>query len=297
MFAIVKSGANGNGATSGRDLARQARKGKPASSWRDDLPIHPAAELFPLMPPDELRELGEDIKVNGLISPITITSDGKLLDGRNRLDAMELVGLKFEIARGYNGSICIKIGADGLSWPEIVKSDPYAFVISANIRRRHLNVEQRQHLLIELIACAPEKSDRQIGKEVGVDHKTIARARTKGEDVGRIPHVEMRTDAKGRKQPATKLLRPKKTSPATGQIPHARAIPNKAQKLTRHDVFAWFGTASVVEHQRLFDDLGARVVAAAIPPYWNMRLASAGESVGQITAQQHSELMCAIAAE
>jgi hypothetical protein len=32
--------------------------------------------------------------------------------------------------------------------------------------------------------------------------------------------------------------------------------------------------------------LGSRVVAAAIPQYWNMRLASAGESVGQIPAQQ-----------
>jgi hypothetical protein len=60
----------------------------------------------------------------------------------------------------------------------------------------------------------------------------------------------------------------------------------KAPKLTRHDVLAWFGTAPVVEHQRLFDSLGSRVVAAAIPQYWNMRLASAGESVGRITAPQ-----------
>ena len=86
---------------------------------------------------------------------------------------------------------------------------------------------------------------------------------------------------------ALKLLPSKKTPPVTGQIPHARGISNRtAQKLTRHDVFAWFGTAPVVEHQRLFDSLGSRVVAAAIPPDWNMRLASAGESVGQIPAQQ-----------
>ena len=86
---------------------------------------------------------------------------------------------------------------------------------------------------------------------------------------------------------ALKLLLSKKTPPATGQIPHARGVSNRnAPKLTRHDVFAWFGTASVVEHQHLFDGLGSRVVAAAIPPYWNMRLVPAGESVGQITAQQ-----------
>jgi hypothetical protein len=33
---------------------------------RDHLPVHPAADLFPLMSEPELRELGEDIKKNGL---------------------------------------------------------------------------------------------------------------------------------------------------------------------------------------------------------------------------------------
>jgi len=86
---------------------------------------------------------------------------------------------------------------------------------------------------------------------------------------------------------ALKLLSSRKTPLVTGHIPRARGMSNRnAPKLTRHDVLAWFGTASVAEHQHLFDGLGSRVVAAAIPPYWNMRLASAGESVGQITAQQ-----------
>ena len=65
-----------------------------AKSWRDVLPIHPAAEMFPLMSPDELRVLGEDIKANGLKNPVTLwaaepDSEWFLLDGRNRLDAME----------------------------------------------------------------------------------------------------------------------------------------------------------------------------------------------------------------
>jgi hypothetical protein len=47
------------------------------ASWRDVLPIHPAAELFPRMSADELRVLGKDIKTNGLTSPIVVWSDGK----------------------------------------------------------------------------------------------------------------------------------------------------------------------------------------------------------------------------
>src|SRR6516164_6629030 len=69
-----------------------------AKSWRDVLPVHPAAELFPLMSIAELRELGEDIKRRGLLQPIAFFRN-KLLDGRNRLDAMQLVGIEFTVWR------------------------------------------------------------------------------------------------------------------------------------------------------------------------------------------------------
>jgi hypothetical protein len=37
-----------------------------AKGWRAILRLHPAAELFPPMSPDDLRELGEDVGRNGL---------------------------------------------------------------------------------------------------------------------------------------------------------------------------------------------------------------------------------------
>src|SRR5262249_58730378 len=66
-----------------------------AQSWRDTLPIHPAAALFPRMSSDELRELGKDIRKNGLRSSIALWQPDKgasalLLDGISRLDAVEL---------------------------------------------------------------------------------------------------------------------------------------------------------------------------------------------------------------
>jgi len=99
---------------------------KPAVFWRDSLPIHPAAELFPLMPPDELRVLGEDIMKNGLRSPIVLwRADDKtpavLLDGRNRLDAIEM-------APGSPVEVRNVVVLDHTT-------DPYAFVISTNIHR------------------------------------------------------------------------------------------------------------------------------------------------------------------
>jgi hypothetical protein len=195
----------------------------PSRKWRDVLPIHPAALLFPRMTPDELKALTEDIKRNGQRQPIAIIEkprrrpDGTLhvkdppvqevLDGISRLDAMEAAGIG---VIGKDGQLDDHIMRMVVDTDEV---DPVAFVISANIHRRHLTAEQRQHLLITLIARAPEKSDRQLGKEIGVDHKTVASARTRGEDVGSIPHVTTRTDTKGRKQPAKKSKRPKAPDP------------------------------------------------------------------------------------
>ena len=65
-----------------------------AQSWRDTLPIHPAAELFPLMSPDELRGARRGHQTStGSRRRSCCGSDGKsqfLLDGRSRLDAIEI---------------------------------------------------------------------------------------------------------------------------------------------------------------------------------------------------------------
>src|SRR5262245_51369214 len=79
-------------------------------SWRDVLPINPACEMLPPVSADGLRGLGADIKKNGLKTRIVLWSPGKeivdkgapvyLLDGRNRLDAMESLGVRFVGADG-----------------------------------------------------------------------------------------------------------------------------------------------------------------------------------------------------
>jgi len=195
-------------------------------SWRDVLPIHPAAELFPLMSPDELKALGEDIRKNALTSPIALwraspAAQLQLLDGRNRLDAIEIIDKCPAIKDASQIEAVIKQGKAILLHESV---DPYAYVISANLHRRHLTAEQRQHLLIALIARAPQKSDRQIGGEIGVDHKTIASARAKGETTGEISPVEKRVgkDGKARRRPAQK---PPKAKRAKGAEPSPQMGP------------------------------------------------------------------------
>jgi hypothetical protein len=150
--------------TNGAGAAAAEPVSKPeiiAKSWRDVLPVHPAADLFPLMSRDELIALAEDIEKNGLQQRVIITpaGDGRfcVLDGRNRLDALEYLGRKILNAKGE-----LKDPA----WVALFDDDGAAFnyVIGANIHRRHLTAEQRRDLIANVLKAKPELSDRAIAK-------------------------------------------------------------------------------------------------------------------------------------
>jgi hypothetical protein len=225
---------------------------KPTISWRDVLKIHPAAEIFPLMGDDERRNLGEDIRKHGLTSPIAVTAKLELLDGRNRLDAMESVGIHFTIERN-RGSCLVDLTDSGLrvddvrrlaSSAHIVETDPYAFVISANIHRRHLTAEQRREIIGKLIKATPEKPDRQIAETVKVSPTTVGAVRAEMEAKGDVSKLDTRTDSKGRKQPAKKA-RPTNASSKTknaklGTTTKATtaATPTTATPAARDDIGA-----------------------------------------------------------
>ena len=72
-------------------------------SWRDFWKVHPAADVFPLMDADALQKLADDIEANGLKVPVErrLTANGVyVIDGRNRLDALELAGVQLVDDKG-----------------------------------------------------------------------------------------------------------------------------------------------------------------------------------------------------
>jgi ParB-like chromosome segregation protein Spo0J len=162
---------------------------------------HPLAELFPMISNDELRELAEDIRKNGMIEPITLCQ-GKILDGRNRLAAGKLINFPFRRIN-FRELLC--------------HLDPQAYVISANIKRRHLTAEQKRELIDKLIKADPAKSNRQIAETAKLSHHTVGDVRAELEQRGQIAHVETRTDSAGRKQPAKKGGKGKSGKSAKGE--------------------------------------------------------------------------------
>lgn len=102
-----------------------------------NLEFHELANEFPLISEEETNQLADDIKKVGLIEPIVLL-DGKILDGRNRYNACKLAGRKLA-------------AEDVIQYEEEYDGeDPVVFVISRNIRRRHLTVGQRAQVAAEL---------------------------------------------------------------------------------------------------------------------------------------------------
>jgi hypothetical protein len=203
-------------------------------SWRSVLPVHPAAELFPPLGNDELHRLGADIRKHGLREPVVLQrryrrrADGSianehdyelvLVDGRNRLDAMERAGFalicdgKLDKTLGHR-----ELGLEPLTgggYAELDSDvDPYAFVISRNIHRRHLTAEQKRELIGKLIKAQPEKSNRQIADTAKASPTTVGAVRAKMEARGDVSKLDTRRDSKGRRQPANKPRKSPTTKP------------------------------------------------------------------------------------
>jgi len=89
---------------------------------------HPLSEFFPMLAPADFDDLVEDIRAKGQLEPI-VTYQGKILDGRNRYEACETLGIKTR----------------SRELPSGVK--PLDYVISANLKRRQLTQEQKIGIL------------------------------------------------------------------------------------------------------------------------------------------------------
>lgn len=98
-----------------------------------EMPVHSVAAAFPPLSEEDLLELAQDIHENGLVHNITVW-EGQLLDGRNRLAAIEKTDLVHVDVDVFEGS----------------EYEAVQYIWSVNIKRRHLDTGQRALLTEEL---------------------------------------------------------------------------------------------------------------------------------------------------
>src|SRR5699024_9413435 len=97
------------------------------------------------------------IKAEGVLEPIHVDEEGVVIDGHHRSKIANELGIP-----------CPVIAHDDLS-----ESQKRSLAFTLNLKRRHLNREQRRALGLESLRLDPIASNREHSKRTGLDHKTI----------------------------------------------------------------------------------------------------------------------------
>jgi hypothetical protein len=127
-----------------------------------------------MMSDAELAELGQDIKKNGQQIPILFWTGDQyktsvLIDGRNRLEAMERLGI-----------------LDDVLVETFHCGDPVSHIISRNLRRRHLSQQERADLIVAAIKAGQKPPQHEAvskggrGKKNPVKEKAVAAGKAHG---------------------------------------------------------------------------------------------------------------------
>jgi ParB-like chromosome segregation protein Spo0J len=158
---------------------------------------HPAAELFDMLPPNEIEKLGRSMQIDGQLHPVLVWR-GLIIDGRNRVAACDRVGIKPKI----------KELPDGTCENDIVR-----MIIAANLHRRHIDPKRIPAIAAELATmmvgdnqhskegpqnCGPSKATvSEVSERLGVAPRTVEMAKevkAKAPDLfEKIKKGEMRT--------------------------------------------------------------------------------------------------------
>lgn len=175
--------------------------------------LHPLCTLFPRLTGSEFEALRDDIKANGLRAPIVL-HDGMILDGGNRYRACLEAGVEPNFAQFAGGSLV-------------------AFVLSANLHRRHMTTGQQAAIVASAQDWAraqtvgnpalTERPQCAHGEHIGAD-TTAKRAEQSGASVS----TQRRADAVAKASPelAKKV--------AHGEVSLSAAVQEVAPQLAPH---------------------------------------------------------------
>lgn len=179
--------------------------------------FHPYSEVFPLIEGDDFDSLVADIKEHGLREKIWLY-DGKVIDGRNRFLACQKAKVKPQY-REFKGK----------------DEGALAFVISANVNRRHLTPQQRAMAAARIatmrqgertdIAPRDAMSQTDAADELDVSRRSVQRAKQVIEKGSAALRAAVESGEVPLKKAATVVDLPKKE-----QLAAAKAKPEKSEQ-------------------------------------------------------------------
>lgn len=146
-------------------------------------------QLFDLLDSGEFDALKADIAKRGVLVPIEFDESGNVLDGHHRLRACRDLGLK--------------------DYPTVVRrfsseDEKEEHVVTLNVRRRHLNGEQKRKWAEWFLRRHPDWSNNRVAAEVGLTDKTVGSVRRGLEATSEIPKSDERVGKNDVRKPASK---------------------------------------------------------------------------------------------
>jgi ParB-like chromosome segregation protein Spo0J len=168
------------------------------------------------MDPASLKELAEDIKVNGLREPIVLY-EGKMLDGRNRLKACQMAGVK---------PVFREVSSDEIDGSTLL------YVISKNLRRRHLTESQRAAVATDMEPLLKEEAKKRKAATQFHSRSVPIDADRKTKDLpGRSAEIAARVMNVGRRS-VNRAAKVKREDPELHEkVKRGEATLNAAEKL------------------------------------------------------------------
>jgi hypothetical protein len=184
--SITESSTRTAGATTIRPPCPVQLLLMPPDDWAE-IPEHPGAAIFPMLPNAELSDLANSIEtLKFLREPIVLRRGAsgaqEIVDGRNRRAALRLLQ-----ERGT-------LQSEHLRFAELDPSlDPFDYIVAANLQKRHLSESQRAMLAAKLATMRQgartdlspngETSQAQAADLLHVSKRSVERA-AKVQDVG-----------------------------------------------------------------------------------------------------------------
>ena len=150
-----------------------------------------SAVRYQVMPPlssEEYQELHDDIKINGVLEPIHVDEEGVVIDGHHRSKIANELGIP-----------CPVIAHDDLD-----DAGKRSLAFTLNLKRRHLNREQRRALIAESLKSDPQLSNREHSRRTGAHQTTVGTVRKEMVEDGQVSNLDTSIGSDGKSYPASR---------------------------------------------------------------------------------------------
>lgn len=212
-------------------------------SQSQGLPAHAATgpyQVCPGMTPAQFDDLKLDIAERGVLTPIDVDGEGRILDGHHRIRACRELGITTYPLFVRTG-LCDDI-------------EKRTYARKVNTLRRQLTRAQLRDLIAGQLRDTPQWADARIARALGTTDKTVRATRRRLEATSEIPRLTTFEGTDGKTRPSTQPTRaifvPDGNALAWQDVVHlaqqAAALPLAEQRAfwTAHDVVVFTSEAA-----------------------------------------------------